>query len=186
MKSNLKLILSSIILIIVNSAFAQSKYFHIKNITNGNELSFLVLSNKKDSLAAEKINQMLQLSELELLNGYQKKNIFEKIGVKFDGETLSNGKVNISYSIISNNFKFISIKFDETFCDMTCHYWVRYYNFNSANGYLMQLKDFFTEKGFAAFKKKILKKRTEKFNKELLKENTQKEHFSYVLACIKD
>jgi hypothetical protein len=64
--------------LIVQSTTGQKNYFSTKTITTSDKsFSFPVFYNEKNLLAAEKINQLLQLSELELLAGHEKENIFE-------------------------------------------------------------------------------------------------------------
>ena len=84
-------------------ASGQTKYFTCKSLTSGKEFSFPVFSLAADSFTTRNINQLLQLSELELLDGYQKKNIFEKISV--DNGTIYGGKTNISFDILTNSSK---------------------------------------------------------------------------------
>ncbi len=165
-----------------NFVYGQSNYFSVKTVTNGREFAFPIFSRATDTTTTKNINELLQLSELELLDGYQIKNIFEK--VSFDNGTIYGGKVEISCNIISNNPKLLSLKFTESSCGATCAYWVRYYNFNSGNGDLMQLKDFFTADGFTGFYQTILKKRTKKFKKEIMKvDSTTRNYLLDVLGC---
>lgn len=166
-------------------ASGQTKYFTCKSLTSGKEFSFPVFSLAADSFTTRNINQLLQLSELELLDGYQKKNIFEKISV--DNGTIYGGKTNISFDILTNSSKLLSLRFDEASCGMTCTYWIRYYNFNAGNGDLLQLKDLFTAEGFAAFNKLALRKRSARFQKELVKiKSDQRETLLYVLDSYKE
>ncbi len=117
-----------------------------------------------------------------MLDGYQKDNIFEKVSI--DNGTIYGGKVEISFEVISNNSKVLSMKFDESSCGATCAYWNRYYNFNSGNGDLVQLKDYFTPDGFASFNKKVLDKRRIKFKNEIMKvDSTEREYLLDVLDC---
>jgi len=163
----------------------QAGYFEHISLTKGKEFTFPVFSKTTDTFTAGNINQLLQLSELELLDGYQKKNIFETISV--DNGGIYGGKTDISYDILTNSPKILSIMFNEASCGMTCAYWVKYYNFNSGNGDQMQLKDLFTIEGLSAFKKIILRKRSTKLKKELMKiPSDSRESFHYILDCFKD
>jgi len=136
----------------------QKGYFNYKTITyNDKILSFPIFNNSKKSLVIEKINQFLQLSELELLIGHEKTSAFEIVSHNSDG--LYGGKTDISFELINNSNKLLSIAFNESSCGMTCAYWVRYYNFNSLNGDLISIEDFFTPEGFKKFKPLIIKKR---------------------------
>lgn len=148
----------------------QISYFQYNTISHNN-FSFPVFNRSGDSATLIKINQLLQLSELDLLYGYQKNNIFESVSV--DPGTIYGGKVRMSYQIFSNTDKVLSVKFDNSSCGATCAYWVRYYNFNAGNGDLIQLKDCFTVDGFVSFKKHVVNKRTAKFKKELKKVNPE-------------
>lgn len=148
------------------TAAGQTSYFPYKTLSY-NDFSFPIFDRQEDSTTTLKINQLLQLSELELLYGYQENNLFESVRV--DPGTIYGGKVSMSYQILSNTPKMLSIKFDESSCGATCAYWVRYYNFNAGNGDLVQLKDCFTADGFVIFRQHVVNKRKAKFKKELNK-----------------
>lgn len=185
MTKQIKIITTFLVLLIASCAIGQTNYFEYKSLKKGMDFSFPVFSCLNDSLASRNINQLLQLSELELLDGYQKNNIFEKVSDN-DG-TIYGGKVEISYKILSNDSKLLSIQFNESSCGATCAYWVRYYNFNSGNGDLVQLKDLFTTEGFTIFRKNILAKRTANFKKEITKvDKTEREYLLDVLGCYED
>ena len=152
--------------LIVQSATGQKNYFSTKTITTSDKnFSFPVFYNGKNPLAAEKINQFLQLSELELLNGHEKTTPFEIVANNTDG--LYGGKTDISFELINNSSKLLSIAFDESSCGMTCAYWLRYYNFNSLNGDLILIEDLFTPEGFKKFKPLIIKKRMDSLISQL-------------------
>ena len=117
--------------------------------------------------------------------GYQINNLFEEVRV--DNGGLYGGKVEISFEILTNNPKILSIKFNESSCGMTCTYWVKYYNFNSGNGDQVQLKDLFTTEGFIILDKIILRKRSAKFKREIKKyPSGGRESLFYVLDCFND
>jgi hypothetical protein len=110
---------------------------------------------------------MLQISELEILKGFEAKNIFEQVSI--DDGRIYGGKVGIDFKIYDNNSKVLSVKLDEASCGATCAYWVRYYNFNSGNGDLIQLKDLFTKKGYEKFFAFVTKRRIAQLKNELRK-----------------
>ncbi len=161
-----------LILACCSSAYGQTDYFAFKTFAfkdGFHDFSFPIFYNAGDNLTVEKINQLLQLAELELLKGYETNNIFEKISV--DPGTIYGGKVNIQFQILNNTDKCLSIKFHEMSLGATSASWDRYYNFNSGNGDQLQLQDLFTKTGFVQFKKLVLTKRTVAFKKELQKVN---------------
>jgi hypothetical protein len=167
----MKTILALTITLIFSSfCYGQTNYFQSKTITKGREFSFPIFSNSANSYAADKINRTLQIPELKLLKGYEKEHIFEEVVVN-DGR-IYGGKVSISSTIENNSDKVVSVKLDQSSCGATCHYWVKYYNFNSGNGDLIQLKDLFTDKGLETFSKFITKRRVAEFNKERAKLKT--------------
>jgi hypothetical protein len=181
----IKVLLILLTLLFVKYTNGQASYFEHKSLKKGKEFSFPVFSNTSDSLTARNINQFLQLSELELLDGYQTNNLFEKVRVDKGG--IYGGKFEISFDILTNNPKILSILFNESSCGMTCTYWVKYYNFNSGNGDQMQLKDLFTTEGFITFNKIILRKRSAKFKREIKKYPSGGGDFLfYVLDCYND
>jgi hypothetical protein len=147
----------------------QASYFKISRITynsDSRDLSFPIIAGDFTRFATiEKINQQLQLSELELVKGFEKNNIFEKVAT--DNGTIYGGKVDLTYSVNSNNKKLFSVGFDESSCGMTCTYWHRYYNFNAGNGDLMQLSDLFDQQNFKVFKRQIVKKSIRNFKRQL-------------------
>jgi hypothetical protein len=147
--------------------YSQRGYFSVKKIKNNSGFSFPIFSFGNAFSVSKKINQLLQISELEVLKKSPDQNIFKKISTNNNG--LYGGKVSISYAIQTNSNKLLSMKFDQASCGMTCHYWVRYYNFNAQNGELLQLKDMFTEAGYREFYKKIAEKRIKQLREEIKK-----------------
>lgn len=128
------------------------------------DFSFPIFSKSINNYAANKINQTLQISELEILKGFETKSIFEI--VSYDGGGMYGGKTNLKFRVFDNNSKILSVKLDQSSCGATCTYWVKYYNFNSGNGDLIQLKDLFTPKGFEkfivfAFKRRVIELKNE-------------------------
>jgi hypothetical protein len=149
------------------SIYAQNSYFSIKKVKSNNDFSFPIVSDLNGSSVSMKINQLLQISELEVLRKSSGQNIFKKTSTNNYG--LYGNKVAISYAIQTNSNKLLSIKFNQASCGMTCHYWVRYYNFNAQNGDILQLKDMFTEAGYRKFYHKVAKKRIKELREEIKK-----------------
>lgn len=147
------------------------------------DLSFPIFSNSSNKYAASKINQMLQISELKILKGFETESLFEKIS--YDGGGIYGGSTHIKFKVHDNNDRVLSIKFDQSSCGATCTYWVTYYNFNSGNGDSVQLKDLFTEKGYQKFFDFVTKRRTANLRKELVKkvETEQRENYSNIIDC---
>ena len=167
------------------SAKAQSEYFEVKKISQGEDFEFPIFSNNKDSLTFKKINQFLQLKELNQLCDSKLKNIF-KVIEKDDNDLYSGGKVDIKYEITTNNSKLLCLNFSESYCGGTCDYWTEYYVFNSGNGDVVKLKDLFTEEGFKVFNKTILEVRISKFKIESKKLNSEEdEELSNNIDCLK-
>ncbi len=134
---------------------AQLPHFEYESISNGN-LNFPIFSNSSSPQTAEKINQYLQLSELGLLKGHERNDIFEQ--VTNNGGSIYGTKRNLYFRIIENSDKVLSLMFDETSCGATCAYWNIYYNFNAGNGDRVLLNDLFTQSGFELFKKQIIER----------------------------
>ena len=96
-----KIITAILFVILNNFCFAQAGYFSYKTITQDQNLRFPVFKRSTNDLATEKINQHLQLSELELLNGHQKKSIFETVSAR--QESLYGGKTDLNFEIINSS-----------------------------------------------------------------------------------
>jgi hypothetical protein len=159
--------------------YGQSNHFSFDTITKGDKFSFPIFSSSSDSLISEKINQFLQLSELNLLKGFENKDIFEVITLN-DGSVYG-GKTAISFEVNNDDNKVLSLGFFESSYGATSNYWSTYYNFNSGNGDLIQLKDLFTKEGFKTFAISVYKKRILHLSKELKKlKNAEREEFNEV------
>lgn len=130
-------------------------------------MSFPIFESDTFPLIAEKINQILMLSELKLIKTQKVNNIFQAIV-----PTLSSGKLEISTNILANTTKILSVKFNETTMDVTCHYGMKYYNFDSKKGDIIQLRDLFTEQGYKDVYKYVTKKRVKNLKKEISKLDT--------------
>ncbi|GAA3991937.1 hypothetical protein GCM10022210_51900 [Mucilaginibacter dorajii] len=150
-------------------ANGQKRYFAVKPVEyleDGRNLHFPVFyNNPANAATTSKINQQLQLSELELLKGFQTKNIFERIN--YNNGTIYGGKWQMTYDLFTNNNRLLSLGFDESSSGMTTAYWTRYYNFNAGNGDLIQLSDLFTPAGFKLFKSLAIKKSVRAFKEQI-------------------
>ena len=167
------------------SAKAQTKYFEVKDVMNGESFHFPIFNNSKDSITSRKINQFLQLKELEQLCDSKLENIFNVVA-KDDNDLNGGSKYDIKYEITTNNSKLLCLNFSESYCGATCTYWTGYYVFNSGNGDLVKLKDLFTEAGFKVFNKTIVKRRIDKFKIESKKLNPEvEEELSINIDCLK-
>jgi hypothetical protein len=160
----MRLHLTLILTILWTTTFGQDNYLKIHKISEGQEFYFPIIYST-DKLVEEKINVHLQLSELDLIKGKEKKSIFEV--TSFNNGTIYGGKVSIDYNILANTAKLFSIKFNQSSCGATCAYWVRYHNFNPQNGDKYGLKDFFNHKNYNDFKKIVTPIRQEKIKKQI-------------------
>jgi len=183
MKRHLTIILT----ILWTTTFGQDGFLKIEKISEGEEFHFPIIQCT-DKLVEEKINVHLQLGELDLLKGKEKKSIFEVTSI--NNGTIYGGKVSIDYKILSNTDKILSIKFNQSSCGMTCAYWVRYHNFNPKNGDRYGLKDFFDDTDYKTFRDILTPIRQEKIKKqidELIKSGDKLEHLEeYLYSYIAD
>lgn len=150
--------------------YGQANYFSYKIISFKDEsrkFSFPFFINSSNNYSTNKINQLLQISELEILKGFETENIFEVVSI--NNGRIYGGKVSIDFKVYDKNSKVLSLKLDQSSCGATCAYWVRYYNFNSGNGDLIKLKDLFTEKGYKSFFSLVTKRRITQLKKEIRK-----------------
>jgi hypothetical protein len=147
------------------------------------DFSFPIFSNLSNQYAASKINQMLQISELEILKGFETESIFERIS--YDGGGIYGGRTDVKFKVQNNNNRVLSIEFHQSSCGATCTYWVKYYNFNSGNGDLVQLTDLFIETVYQKFFEFVTKRRIADLKKELVKkvEPDEREHYSNIINC---
>jgi hypothetical protein len=195
-----------IVLAYCSSSYGQTKYFTYKNYKiqpdmyrreyyegkaftsnlgkpETDDFSFPIFSNPSNKYAATKINQMLQISELEILKGFETESIFER--VSYDGGGIYGGKVGISFKVQNNNDKVLSVEFNESSCGATCAYWIKYYNFNSGNGDLVQLTDLFTKTGYQKFFEFVTKRRVAELKREIIKrvKPDERENYSNIIDC---
>lgn len=170
------------------SANGQTHYFAVKPVEyveDGRDLHFPVFySDSARALPTAKINELLQLSELEMLKGYQTKTVFEK--VNYNNGTIYGGKWEMTYTVFTNNNKVLSLGFDESSSGMTTAYWVRYYNFNPGNGDLVQLQDLFTPTGFKQFKSQAIKKSVSAFKDQIHAAGEQDSVWQEVIGDLHD
>ena len=179
--------LTIILTILWTTTFGQSNFLKIEKISEGEEFHFPII-RCTDKLVEEKINVHLQLGELDLIKGKEKKSIFEV--TTFNNGTIYGGKVSIDYEVLANTDKILSIKFNQSSCGMTCAYWVRYHNFNPINGDRYGLKDFFNDTNYKIFKSIITPLRQNKIKeqiKQLIKSGDKLEHLEeYLYSYIED
>jgi hypothetical protein len=143
-------LLVAIVICFINTAFAQQPYFTYETKAKGENLSFPVFSSKDNAKAAKNISRLLQLSELNVLDGYYKNDIFEyvsppEMAASFD----------IRFDIKENSPGLLSVRFDISSCGMTCYYWSKCYNFNPQTGEPIQLGDLFTPQGLESFNEQL-------------------------------
>jgi len=160
----MKRYLTIILIIVCANAIGQNDYLKIEKVSKGEDFSFPVIHADVE-LVQEKINILLQLSELDLIKGKEEKNIFEI--VRSDDVSIHAGKVYMGFHILNNTRKNLAIKFVQGSCGMTCANWVCYYNFNPQNGDRYALQDFFTDSNFTAFKNYITPIRQQKIKKQI-------------------
>lgn len=161
-------VLGSICVVILTLfATGQTGSQRIEIVRKGKYFSFPIIKSPSGSAATTKINRFLQLSELYVLAKRADRSMFRRVEV--DDGSIYGGKVSMNASIFTNSRSILSIGFDESSCGMTCTYWHKYYNFNPANGYRIDLADLFTSLGFEAFKKRIVRARSAKYRREVRK-----------------
>lgn len=164
--------------------YSEGKAFTINHGKSGTiDFSFPIFSNPSNKYAVNKINQMLQISELGILKGFETKSIFER--VSYDGGGIYGGKTDINFEIFSNNDSILSVRINNSSCGATCAYWINYYNFNSGNGDNVHLTDLFTEAGYSKFNELVAEKRIADLRKELIEKITpdERENYSNIADC---
>lgn len=179
--------LSLVLTLLWTTSTGQDNFLKIENYSDGEEFHFPIIQST-DKIVEEKINVHLQLGELQLIKGKEKKSIFEVSSI--DNGTIYGGKVSIVYSVLVNTDKILSIKFDQSSCGATCGYWVRYHNFNPQNGDRYVLKDFFNDTNYRTFKSILTPIRQFKIKKQIeqhSRSGEKLEHLeNYLCAFIAD
>lgn len=161
----------SLLFLVNGICLGQNNYFPCTIEKQGANFSFPVFSSATNIKAITKINQLLQLSELQLLKGFEKEHIFELATMDIGG--MFNKKVELKSVVQSNSAKLLSIQIKDISCGADCVSGTRYYNFNSGNGDLIQLKDLFTTEGYQTFYKYVATKRIKALDQQLLKMDEQ-------------
>lgn len=147
-------------LCLANIVKAQDGYLKIDTVKHEESFSFPVIISG-DSIARNKINVHLQLSELEHIADKNDVSMFSKITV--EGEGYHPIKDYVLAKIVANTSRCFSVKLDESGSGiMTTHYWNRYYNFNPQNGDRYFLPDFFDAANYQKFRAIVTKARQEK------------------------
>lgn len=153
-------------LLFLNILQAQNPYFSYKTIKYVEDFSFPLFSHAKDSLSTQKINQFLQLSELSLLKGFEKDNIFEQI--MYD-EAAKGGMEELNVTVLENTPTILAVEVNNSYLSATSFHTTTYHNFNTQNGELIHLKDLFTETGYKVALDLIVKKQISQLKKEIAK-----------------
>lgn len=167
-----------IVIVCCTLAAAQGTFFGVRTVKKGKDFSFPIFISPGRQRSAMKINHLLQLMELRSFANGKEKDIFRN--AEFDDGTIYGGKASMESTVYLNNNRLVSIGFDQSSCGMTCAYWHNYYNFNSGNGDLIQLKDLFTHKGFDRFTKMVISKRSSKYRREVKKRIKPEEREDYL------
>lgn len=149
-------------------SYGQTEYFKYKN-----KYSFPIFYCPNAILISEKINQIIQLNESEFINrNFDNKYFYIQVNTsQIDTEQICYKNLSVESKIYENTNRILSIKFLFWDCCTRCHYWSVYYNFNSQNGDLFQLKDIFSEDGYEHFKQLVSNKRLLQYEKEFNKLN---------------
>ncbi|MDP1726454.1 MAG: hypothetical protein Q8M15_06690 [Bacteroidota bacterium] len=161
----------SLLILLNGICLGQNNYFPYTNEKHGTNFNFPVFSHATNLKAVTKINQLLQLSELQLLKGFEKEHIFEL--AMMDNGGMFNKKVELKCTVQNNSDKLLSIQIKDMSCGADCVGGTRYYNFNSGNGDLIQLKDLFTTDGYQTFYKYVTTKRVKALDQQLVKLDEQ-------------
>src|SRR5687767_11733856 len=101
-----------LILILTSSVPAGGKkgYFGIETVRRGTDFSFPIIKHTAAKRVEPRINQLLQLSELQRLARRSAKNIFDQTSV--DDGSMYGGKTGMNPTIHSNNRRILSVGFD--------------------------------------------------------------------------
>ncbi len=151
----------SVLLTTITLCSYSTEFLTYRKIVEQNEMEFPLFDNPENLKSIDKINRLLQIAELSLIIGHEKRTVFERTRILDNG--IFDGKVTMVLKILENSDRVLSLKFDQEESYATMYYWTSYYNFNPQNGDLIQLEDLFTDIGYKAFVKKVKKKRIKDF-----------------------
>jgi len=165
-------------LCLAGSAVAQKPYFNYETKTRGDELSFPIFNAGANASVTNKINRLLQLSELQMLAGYERKDIFEEL-TRYQDEGFE-GASNISFEVNGNSSRVLSVTFEISYSAATWHYTNKCYNFNAQTGDVIELTDIMTSKGYLSFREAVDKRWEAMVNKQITQAatDTEKEDFN--------
>lgn len=139
---------------------------------SGTVYTFPVFSSTNPNNPHEKINAFLQKNELELSIGEQDSSIFENIWTDPDG---LGGTTEMGYTVILNNDKILSLRFDKEGCGAYCEAYTTYYNFDSNTGDPIEYLTLFTEDGIQLLQEGITDDRVKMVNEALAKATTEED-----------
>lgn len=167
------------------SGVAQVNELRYNTISLDSALYFPVFSNAKNTNAVHSINQFLQFSKLKKLVSNNTSNVFGNI--RHIENDMHVGVVDMDFQILSQNDKYLSLKFNGAIAGVTMWYYTSYYNFNMGNGEPIQLTDLFIVDSLPAVRNMILTKRIAKLKSEITKVDTtgfEDEGLNYIGECI--
>lgn len=139
-----------VILFLMNLNLAQAQYFSVKEWKADDPYEgesvfpeFIAPESKSawPEMAAERINTYLKYDVLMKVHGDEGDNLFSEV---FPDEGEFGGEGEYSYSVISNNARFVSIGINNSFTGAYTEYQDRNYVFSSTNGEHLTLHDFFS------------------------------------------
>ena len=159
-----------LIIIFYNPLFSQNEFLKIENIGDKDYDFPIILS--KDSLVQLKINYLIQLKELGLIIGKQKKSIAEKIAPTKESGNI--GIMSIGYKILNNTNSSLSILLYIEGCGANCTTNEQFYNFNPQNGDRFSIEDFFNKEELNKLKSKIIILRTNSIKNDVIKAKKNK------------
>ena len=142
--------------------------FSIETITETNaynhaDYQFPVITDQRQ--AARRINDYLQLVELQLIVGKQDSLIFER-----DWPTQENfhRRQFFEFEILGNNERLLVLETSYEWCSAYCEFGSSHYVFDAANGNLVDLCELFTEAGYEMYEEKIKAARRLRLQNEII------------------
>jgi len=186
-------------LIVSTISYGQATIKEIKGVDpmyKNNKYKFPIIIVPNNKIVSNKINDLLLLDVLDINRKQVKKSIFENVWLT---KEIPLPRLNdLSYTMIVNNKKFLSLSISGEGCGAYCEYFTFYYSFNFKTGDIVKPDSLFNKAGRNIFldslnskKKQILKSKVKEIQDTLSSQSVregkeEREYFEEMLSLYQD